>query len=338
MYSTDPYTIFRMKARARERSVLTGGLEWSWTTNSVGFRGTREYASPKPRDIRRVLVLGDSFTFGFGVNDAQTYSAVLEELLNSACEGYRVQVINAGVSGFSTSQELILLERDGPALQPDAVVVGFFINDPQDNIDKSVHSIDGDSLVRDGGAASAYSGVSRVKRVVNAIPGYEWLARNSMLVNALRRVYFASRAQSPSEHPPRWGMDYASDTPVDSSAVKTQWRLTELLYARIRDQADAMRSALVVALLPDDSTALRYAAGRSQAAESFARMRGVCGRVGLLCVDVGTSIGALGDVTQIARLYLVGEGHFSAEGHRLTALTLAPALANVLGCASRLGR
>jgi lysophospholipase L1-like esterase len=333
MYSTDPHTIFRMKANTSEHSRLDRGVEWSWTTNSFGFRGTREYVIPKPVGTRRVVVFGDSFTFGFGVDDDQTYAAILEQLLDSACAGTEIEVVNAGVSGFSTSQELALLEHEASPFAPDAVVVGFFINDPQDNVDKAVHSLAGDSLVPSSpAAASAYAEISRAKGIANAIPGYEWLARNSMLINWLRRVYFASREQDVAAHPPRWGMGSPSATPVDSMGMRTQWRLIELLYRRIRDTTKAMGSELVIALLPDDSTAVRYAEGGPRTADTFARMRGICERVGLLCVDVAQTIGARLDVRQISKLYLPGEGHFSVDGHRVTATVLAPVVARALRC------
>ena len=333
MYAPDPHAIFRSKPNTRERSTLGRGTVWSWTTNSVGFRGSREYAIPKPAGTRRVVVLGDSFTFGFGVEDHQTYAAILEQRLDSACGGTDVEVVNAGVSGFSTSQELALLEHDGASLASDAVVVGFFVNDPQDNIDKAVHSVAGDSIrASPSRPATAYEGVGRAKAIANAIPGYEWLARHSMLINWLRRVYFASRSQDASAHPPRWGMGGPSMRPVDSAALNRQWRLVELLYTRIRDTTAAMGSELVVVLLPDDSTAARYAEGRPQAADTFRRMRDVCERIGLVCVDVAETIGARLDRTLISKLYLPREGHFSVDGHRVTAAALTPVVARALGC------
>jgi lysophospholipase L1-like esterase len=336
MYATDPHTIFRSKPNTREHSTLGEGVVWSWTTNSAGFRGTREYTMPKPAGTRRVVVLGDSFTFGFGVEDHQTYPAVLEQRLDSTCGGTDIEVVNAGVSGFSTSQELALLEHEGASLAPDAVVVGFFLNDPQDNIDKAVHSVAGDSILASPPrAATAYEGVGRAKAIANAIPGYEWLARHSMLINWLRRVYFASRSQDAAAHPPRWGMGEPSMTPVDSVAMSTQWRLVELLYRQIRDTTSAMGSELVVVLLPDDSTAARYVEGRPRAADTFRRMRDVCKRVGLVCVDVAETIGARLHRARISKLYLPREGHFSADGHRVTADALAPAVARALGCSHR---
>jgi hypothetical protein len=106
----------------------------------------------------------------------------------------------------------------------------------------------------------------------------------------------------------------------------------DVLFARIRERSNAIGSALVVALLPDDSTVVRYAGRRSTAAQTFRRMRGVCEHLRLDCIDVAESIGAKVDVSRIPVLYLAGEGHFSAVGHRLTAEVLAPVVERSLNC------
>jgi hypothetical protein len=67
-------------------------------------------------------------------------------------------------------------------------------------------------------------------------------------------------------------------------------------------------------------------------------MRDVCERVGLVCVDVAETIGARLDRTLISKLYLPREGHFSADGHRVTADALTPVVARGLGCSHRATR
>jgi len=70
------------------------------TTNSLGLRG-KEITLEKPSGYKRILVLGDSFTFGLYVSDEETYPAVLEKLLTG--QGHKVEVINAGYAdGFET--------------------------------------------------------------------------------------------------------------------------------------------------------------------------------------------------------------------------------------------
>lgn len=92
-------------------------------TNSRGFRGTREYTDELPPDTPRIVVLGDSFTFGDEVSDDETYPAQLQTLLSGA------EVINMGVHGYGHDQMFLLFEQEGARLRPDIVILGFVYAD-----------------------------------------------------------------------------------------------------------------------------------------------------------------------------------------------------------------
>jgi len=96
------------------------------TTDGRGYRG------PAWDDARagaecRVLCLGDSVTFGLGVEDDETFPARLEALLREG--GREAAVYNAGVPGYDTVQEGAVLERLRDVVRPDVVVVGWLPND-----------------------------------------------------------------------------------------------------------------------------------------------------------------------------------------------------------------
>lgn len=83
----------------------------------------------KPSKELRILNLGDSITMGHGVTKDETYSKYLETFLLDSLKNYQtVQVINTGVQGYSTFQELEVLKR-GMDFQPDFVTIGFCLND-----------------------------------------------------------------------------------------------------------------------------------------------------------------------------------------------------------------
>jgi len=94
------------------------------SVNSLGFR-TPEVPFEKPPGMRRVVLIGDSHTEGYTVNDDETYARRLEGLL-----GEPYQVISLGVGGFSTDQELLTYLAWGRRFHPDVVVLQFFSNDP----------------------------------------------------------------------------------------------------------------------------------------------------------------------------------------------------------------
>ena len=98
-------------------------------TNSLGFRDTREYTIPKPPGTFRIIVLGDSVTFGHGATYETSYPYLLEQRLRSWNPQVKWEVWNLGVPGYNTAQELAYLNEVGERYQPDLVVVGFFLND-----------------------------------------------------------------------------------------------------------------------------------------------------------------------------------------------------------------
>ncbi len=100
-------------------------------TNSFGLRGGEPDRSPSRKNI---LILGDSFTFGHGVAEEQTYAHRLQEKLDQVQPGV-YQVINAGVMGYDNVQELRFLERYSPVFQPVIAVLSIYpANDLLDNL------------------------------------------------------------------------------------------------------------------------------------------------------------------------------------------------------------
>ncbi len=95
-------------------------------TNSAGFRD-REY-SARDSSRAKILVIGDSFTFGHGCPAEAAYPEVLEDLLNSRYGGAggEIEVVNAGVGGYDIDHYHDLLTEHHSTYQPDLVVVGFF--------------------------------------------------------------------------------------------------------------------------------------------------------------------------------------------------------------------
>jgi lysophospholipase L1-like esterase len=97
--------------------------------NALGFRDRRDYTLDKPAGTFRILVLGDSVTFGHGTLDDTTYPYLLEQRLRGWRPDIKWEVWNLGVPGYNTRQELNYLEEIGPRAQPDLVIVGFLPND-----------------------------------------------------------------------------------------------------------------------------------------------------------------------------------------------------------------
>jgi hypothetical protein len=142
--------------------------------NGEGMRADREYAKAKPAGVKRIVSLGDSFTIGYEVELEDTFSSVLERELRS--RGYAVEVLNAGVSGYSNAEALLYLERELLDYHPDLVLLSFYGNDLVDNVRTGLFRLEGDRL-REG--AESYVPAGRLGNFLNTNPLFNWLSERS---------------------------------------------------------------------------------------------------------------------------------------------------------------
>jgi hypothetical protein len=177
---------------------------WKFVTNAQGFRNDKDFSYDKPLGVFRVLSLGDSHTEGFDVQQDRTFSAVLERCLRE--RGIPTEVINAGVSGFSTAEELAFLENEGLKYHPDVVVLGFYANDLQDNVKAGIFALTRDVLTVK--KTEHIPGV-RILNVLNSFALLRWLSENSYAYSfflngiwdfAKRRLLKTARAKLTTEY------------------------------------------------------------------------------------------------------------------------------------------
>ncbi|MFT7664936.1 MAG: hypothetical protein ACI87A_003170, partial [Planctomycetota bacterium] len=97
-------------------------------TNQLGFRGS-EIEEEKHNDTIRIVGIGDSVMFGWGVEEPQTFLALLEQKLNEQFPERSWEVINTAVPGYNTVIEVATLATKALQLEPDLVLIGFVGND-----------------------------------------------------------------------------------------------------------------------------------------------------------------------------------------------------------------
>lgn len=169
--------------------------------NSDGLRD-REYATRKPPNTFRVAVVGDSYAEALQVAEEDGFTSVLERSLPvcPALAGRAVEVINFGVSGYSTAQELLTLRRKVWAYEPDVVLLVVTTNnDVTDNVrafkeadDIPYMTLRGDELVPDDSFRE--SGKFRFRTSVLARAG-RWLYSNLRFVHAVQQARHTFKAR-----------------------------------------------------------------------------------------------------------------------------------------------
>ena len=98
--------------------------------NSQGLRDNN-YSLEKPEGVFRIVVIGDSATFGYNIEVNETYPKILEQTLFKKEEG--IEVINFGVTGYNGGQEFFLLKEKVLKYNPNLIIIGHYLNDPDEN-------------------------------------------------------------------------------------------------------------------------------------------------------------------------------------------------------------
>jgi lysophospholipase L1-like esterase len=107
-------------------------LRWRFSPeenrNSLGLRNKEIFL--KEKNTYRILYLGDSLVWSGDTSAGKLYTEVIESNLNNVFDGsWKVEVINAGIPGYTTYQELEFLKIYGLDMEPDMVILGFVFND-----------------------------------------------------------------------------------------------------------------------------------------------------------------------------------------------------------------
>lgn len=226
--------------RPRPSSVLEGRsstdeFDFRYEHNARGFRG-REVAVPKPEGTFRILGLGDSFTYGAGAGGDEIYLSRLEARLNQRPGDHPpVEVVNAGIPRFFPETERLLLETEGPELDPDLVLVGFV---PNDVVDTHLGT-EGIQVLPDGRIVSNHG----ARMLAQLGPLALTLYQNVHFLRIPVRAYLARQMQD--ENPVRPDEIERAD-----GFHEDDWREVEAQYARMIAIAEELGARLVLIHLP----------------------------------------------------------------------------------------
>jgi lysophospholipase L1-like esterase len=294
MYVSDERSGYRLAPEFSGR-IERGAAVTEFSTNSLGMRGPE----PGPKAAARVLALGDSYTFGWGVSQGEEWIRVAADEVNRTLGRDAVEGWNGGVNGYGTEGAIGALERVAPALQPDVVLLGFFANDFTDNLLGT-----GVYEVRDGYLFDRFS---------HDFLQESLLARESHLYRLLGVAWETARLKYLGGVPTARAVKQFSTAEFERGRDRS-----EQLILQLRDAAHAAGATFGVVWLPADVYAVSGSRPRDIPLRfELQRRIDAAGIPGLDLLPV-----ALAE-TRIAGLYLPNDGHLSVRGNRVMGRAVA---------------
>jgi len=343
------------KLRPGAEGVVAGENRQLVRINSLGFRDV-ERSYEKTENTVRIAVLGNSWTEALQVPQEKTYCAVLERrLTGSACfAGKRVEVLNFGVAGYSTGQELLALQQEVWKYHPDVILLALYpARDIANNVRELNNAVNPEQspyfVFRDGELVldDAFRSLPVLQPREMALQTLEYHVdqhvRVLQAIGALQRMGKVRIAMAAmKEKAATAGVDnleFSIYAPPTQPALEEGWRVTEGLLVAMRDEVKAHGVEFRVVVLPTRPQLIPDAEKR----EALLRKLGVrdfqyadawisefCVRKGIEAIELAP---ALSTYAQKNRVYLngfnlsnIGTGHWNETGHRVAAEAIAVAL------------
>lgn len=313
--------------------------------NGAGYRD-HERTVARPGGLHRVAILGDSYVEARQVELGQTFPALLEDEL-AACRpaGAAVEVLNFGVSGYGTGQELLTWRLDASRYRPDLVLLAFFAaNDLADNsaaLELRGEGVTGNlrpqfrltegALEITPPAASGPAG-RRERWMLAAIHRFRLLE----LVNQVRRVVGNRRTVGAADRIDAglssfvYGPPEASTTAAPD-AVRTAWDLTEAILLRLRDEVVESGAEFALISIPSPRQVHPDPEIRQPAAGDYAgrRLERLGDREGFRVIRLEPDFveaASRGTFLHGFENTEPGIGHWNRDGHRLAAAVIGAGL------------
>ncbi|MCC3404352.1 MAG: SGNH/GDSL hydrolase family protein [Microcoleus sp. PH2017_10_PVI_O_A] len=228
--------------------------------NSDGLRD-REHTKTKPPNTLRVAVLGDSFTEAIHVPVEQTFWSKLERKLsncNSIKGKQKVEVINFGVQGYGTAQELMMLRKKVWDYNPDIVVLAFFTgNDVINNSPKLEYDLYRPFFRYDASGKlvpdMSFRNLPPIDRNKNAVSFVDrmpsFLVNNSRILQVIKKVDLDGKKRQLSGD--FTALSSKNFNPPQDAVWKDAWRVTEGLIVTMRNEVVQKKADFLVVTIGD---------------------------------------------------------------------------------------
>ena len=310
--------------------------------NALGLRGP-ERRYEKPAGTRRVALLGGSFAEGYAVPEERSLRALLEQQLGAQGCG-SVEVINLGVAGYDTEQQLRFFDLEGRRYGPDAVLVLF----QSEDLGAGLRMVEAEADAANQ-TPNIIAGVPSRLRESRLAPLHRWhgsaflrLASNGTLEHwpkahrALGRLGIVDLGR-----PPRELWPYGPREEVETAWRQARESLAKLA-AEVREQGGQTLVAYAPAHFETSDPAWQELLLRYQMSPRFWRPTRVATRLAAVTAELGIPTLDLRDAlraseTSSRRLYFARAGQWNEAGHATAARALGARLGDSLGCGAARG-
>lgn len=204
-------------------------LGWDYEIDSQRIRGDKVYSKAKPVGKFRILMLGDSYTYGNEVQDDENFPYYMERILPN------VEVLNMGAGGYGMDQMVLKYKHHGKAYHPDLVIVGLFVGD----FERA--SVGFFAFAKPKFIFNESSGAFHLKNVPVPEPGQMYVAirEEARPVSYIWTLIQKARLKFPAM----------------KLQLVTQWyaqmsRLTEYLFSNLKSDVEAQGGRLAVVQIP----------------------------------------------------------------------------------------
>lgn len=279
------------------RPGFEGRWDGTWYgINSLGMRGPEITRRPATGEVR-ILAVGDSCTFGKGVEDADTWPRQLERLVGDRLPpGRHAVVANLGVNGYSGWDYRKVVEDVGLGLQPDLVIVGYNLNDFPNVIRKVDRSL--------------YGETSKLRRSISK----EWRDRLGRLAlfRAVRSMYYALGR----ERAYRQAEQLAAEV-GEADVASDLWAEQRVYLGGLVRAARQRGAEVAIFLFPYESQVYVERYDRSP----IERLQGICADLDVVFFDLAEALREYAhEEDPPRRLFLRGDRyHPNAEGYGVVA-------------------
>jgi GDSL-like Lipase/Acylhydrolase family len=328
-WSTDMDGISCGRPNTHGRHFVPHAFDVTISYNSQHFRGQKEYTLDPAPGVTRIVMLGDSSTFGWGANDDETYPAQLEQILQNRYPQHPVEVINTAHPGLGPGEESLFYSMWVNKFHPSIVILNLHVNDPQDEVKRQLFGLDSHSGVvprHSTQLATMNSRVRRGRELINSFAAIRFLTAHSELFNLVRRTASASLAKD--EGGSRVDVTREQYVTLGIPLVRGEigW-----LQERVRESNAKLVVVLIPgreAIYPFPTSWASFVSERQWEVERLdAALREVCQQRVIPFIDLGPSVLSAASRTQQPLYYFHGfETHPNPLGYRAFAEGVAAGL------------